>query len=132
MKIVCRAAKVYARSLTVCLALLCASAVSLSAQGTASAAPAAGQASTPLDTRIHGTMVLDAAWRFQVGDDPRWADPTFDDSAWPMVTLSQALSEQGFDAYSGYGWYRLRLQPQQLSSFNIPGAASRRCSRKAR
>ena len=66
-------------------------------------------------------MILDALWRFQVGDDPRWADPAFDDSAWPTVTLSQALSEQGFDAYSGYGWYRLRVQPQQLSQFNVPG-----------
>ncbi len=66
-------------------------------------------------------MVLDAPWRFQVGDDPRWADPALDDSAWPTVTLSQALSEQGFDAYSGYGWYRLKLQPQQFSQFDLSG-----------
>jgi hypothetical protein len=121
MKIVRSAAKVYSRLMTVCLALLYASAVTLSAQSSASVAPAAGPGNNPPATRIHGTMVLDAPWRFQVGDDPRWADPAFDDSSWPTVTLSQALSEQGFDAYSGYGWYRLRLQPQQLSQFNIPG-----------
>jgi hypothetical protein len=66
-------------------------------------------------------MEIDGPWRFQVGDDPRWADPSFDDSAWPTVFLSKALSEQGFDAYTGYGWYRTRLQPQQLSQFNLPG-----------
>ena len=49
-----------------------------------------------------------------MGDDPHWADPAVDDSAWPTVMLSQQLIEQGVDEYSGYGWYRLRLQTQQL------------------
>jgi hypothetical protein len=110
---------------TLCwLALFCVSNLLIYAQSSAGSAPAANAASNTSAARIHGTMILDASWRFQVGDDPRWADPAFDDSAWPTVTLSQALSEQGFDAYSGYGWYRLRLQPQQLSQFSIPGNPS--------
>ena len=32
-------------------------------------------------------MSLDGPWRFQIGDDPRWADPKFDDSAWQTVKL---------------------------------------------
>jgi phosphoserine phosphatase RsbU/P len=103
------------------LVLLCVYPIFASAQASAGVTPPASSAPNSWATRIHGTMVLDAPWRFQVGDDPRWADPAFDDSAWPTVTLSQALSEQGFDSYSGYGWYRLRVQPQQLSQFNIPG-----------
>jgi hypothetical protein len=68
-------------------------------------------------------MELDGPWRFHVGDDPRWADPGFDDSAWTTVTLSKPLTEQGIDAYSGYGWYRLRLQPEQLAKLNsTPGS----------
>ncbi len=63
-------------------------------------------------------MDLDDGWRFQLGDDARWADPGFDDSAWAAVTLSKPLTEQGIDAYSGYGWYRLRLQAQQLAQLN--------------
>lgn len=59
-------------------------------------------------------MNLDGPWRFQEGDDLRWADPAFDDSSWTAVNLSQPLSDQGVDPYSGYGWYRLRLEPQQL------------------
>jgi hypothetical protein len=66
-------------------------------------------------------MSLDGPWRFQIGDDPRWADPKFDDSAWQTVKLGQSLVEQGIDAYAGYAWYRLRLQPQQLAQFNSPG-----------
>jgi hypothetical protein len=67
-------------------------------------------------------MILDGPWRFQVGDDLRWADPAFDDSSWFAVLLSKPLAEQGFEPYSGYGWYRLRLQPQQLAQFsNLPG-----------
>jgi hypothetical protein len=66
---------------------------------------------------IRGITVLDGQWRFQAGDDLRWADPAFDDSSWPMVSLSSTLSEQGIDTYSGYGWYRLKLQPGQLVQF---------------
>ena len=66
-------------------------------------------------------MSLDGPWRFQIGDDPRWADPKFDDSAWQTVKLGQSLVEQGIDAYAGYAWYRLRVQPQQLAQFNSPG-----------
>ncbi|MGD0734326.1 MAG: PP2C family protein-serine/threonine phosphatase [Terracidiphilus sp.] len=70
--------------------------------------------------RVHSTVDLDGPWRFQIGDDPRWADPNFDDSAWPAVKLDQPLSEQGIEPYTGYAWYRLRLQPQQLSRFSNP------------
>jgi hypothetical protein len=67
-------------------------------------------------------MELDGPWRFQAGDDPRWADPSFDDSAWPTLVLSRPITEQGFDPYTGWGWYRLRLQPQQFAPLqNLPG-----------
>ena len=28
---------------------------------------------------------LSGMWKHHTGDDPRWADPAFDDSAWPSV-----------------------------------------------
>ena len=67
---------------------------------------------------IRGITILDGQWRFQAGDDLRWADPAFDDSSWPTVSLSSALVEQGIDTYNGYAWYRLKLQPQQVSQFS--------------
>ena len=126
MKIVAATSKHHARLILCWLALLCVQAMSLEAQAPASPAaqPATATAPTPAPERIHGVMILDGPWRFQVGDDPRWADPAYDDSAWSNIALSKSLTEQGFESYSGYGWYRLRLQPQQLAQFNnLPGDA---------
>ncbi len=72
---------------------------------------------------MHGVVQLDGPWRFQMGDDPRWADPKFDDSAWPTLSLGKSLIDQGFEPYAGYAWYRLRLNPQQLQ-FGSQGANS--------
>ena len=115
-----RAAKSTALQMLGGLALALAATLALAAQSPAIVAPAPGtSASAPA---ISGTMILDGPWRFQVGDDPRWADAGYDDSTWSTVTLSTAITEQGFDPYTGYGWYRLRLSPQQLAQFkNLPG-----------
>jgi hypothetical protein len=59
----------------------------------------------------HGAVTLEDGWRFQTGDDPRWADPAFDDSSWRAIKPGTKLSEQGIDSYTGYAWYRLRLSP---------------------
>jgi phosphoserine phosphatase RsbU/P len=122
MNIVERAVKLNARLILCRFALFCVLPIQLAAQAPQAAAPAAGSANNAVPGRIHATFNLDGPWRFQVGDDPDgrlgWADPGFDDSAWTTVTLSRPLTEQGFDSYTGYGWYRLRLQPQQLSQFN--------------
>ena len=67
---------------------------------------------------MHGVVQLDGPWRFQMGDDPRWAEPALDDSNWLTVTLDKSLSDQGFESYAGYAWYRLRIQPQQLTLGN--------------
>ncbi len=67
---------------------------------------------------IHGVINVTGPWRFQIGDDPRWADPNFDDSSWPIVALDEPLTAQGVEPYSGYGWYRIRFEPQQLAAFD--------------
>ena len=77
---------------------------------------------SPAPAPIQGILNLDGPWRFQKGDDPQWAAPGFNDSDWPAVTLGQPLSAQGIDPYSGYAWYRLRLNPRQLSAFGDPAA----------
>lgn len=75
-----------------------------------------------LPAGVSGVVTLDGAWRFHTGDDPRYADPAFDDSSWQTVTLGQPLTDQGFDTYSGYAWYRIRLQPDLVSQFGgLPG-----------
>ncbi len=83
----------------------------------ASSAQVSAQALAPDLSSIHAALQLDGPWRFSVGDDPRWADPAFDDSSWLPVSASQSLVEQGIGGYSGYAWYRLHLPPQQLADF---------------
>jgi hypothetical protein len=79
-------------------------------------------------------VALDGPWRFHVGDDPRWAEADFDDSAWEIVDLTPnpgahdadvglsgyvpGWSARGHSGYSGYAWYRMRLSldaPQDFS-----------------
>ena len=68
---------------------------------------------------------LTGHWRFQVGDNPRWAGPGFDDSGWELVDLAAPASAtdgdvglpnyapgwsaKGHRGYFGYAWYRIRV-----------------------
>ena len=65
-----------------------------------------------------GSIKLDGPWKFETGDDPKWADPAFDDSNWTTVAINQPLVSQGIEGYAGYAWYRLRLDPKELKQFS--------------
>ena len=68
---------------------------------------------------------LNGPWRFHTGDDPRWADPAFDDTAWESVDLTPrpgahdgdvglsgyvpGWNARGHRGYAGYAWYRLHV-----------------------
>jgi hypothetical protein len=63
--------------------------------------------------------------KFHIGDNPRWADPGFDDSGWETVDLTPPANAhdadvgltgyvpgweaKGHPGYWGYAWYRIRL-----------------------
>jgi serine phosphatase RsbU (regulator of sigma subunit) len=49
-------------------------------------------------------------WRYRAGDNPRWADPAFDDGDWDLV--APLLSPDGRPAggWRGSGWFRRHLQ----------------------
>jgi sigma-B regulation protein RsbU (phosphoserine phosphatase) len=53
---------------------------------------------------------LDGLWRFHAGDNPAWASPGFDDSAWPLIRSDQSWTAQGYPDVSGYAWYRFKIQ----------------------
>lgn len=107
------------------LAAVCACALVVCAAGAqqASQSPPATPAN-PAPAAMHGVVQLDGPWRFQMGDDPRWAEPGLDDANWLTVTLDKSLSDQGFETYAGYAWYRLRIQPQQLTLGDAAGKAA--------
>jgi Stage II sporulation protein E (SpoIIE) len=52
---------------------------------------------------------LRGLWRFQTGDDMRWADPGFDDSSWKQLRSDTDWSQQGYADYGGFAWYRFKV-----------------------
>ncbi|MGA1981861.1 MAG: SpoIIE family protein phosphatase [Acidobacteriaceae bacterium] len=65
---------------------------------------------------------LNGPWKFHTGDDLAWAQPDFDDSGWgamdltvPPGTEGAGWAERGYPGYSGYAWYRLRVDVQGAS-----------------
>jgi len=74
------------------------------------------------------TVELNGPWKFHKGDNPAWAQPGFNDAGWSAMDLTPPsgssdpfLGTTGFmpgwtvlgDAgYSGYAWYRLKVNVQ--------------------
>jgi hypothetical protein len=52
----------------------------------------------------NGSVDLNNGWHAQSGDNLAWAQPNFDDSAWPAVALTPANDD------AGWRWYRLHTE----------------------
>jgi hypothetical protein len=95
--------------------------VSLIALAGVIAVLAVGGRPDPPALRAVGPL-LDGAWRFHIGDDPRWAHADADDSGWETLDLTAPASSNdgdvglpnyasgwmahGHSGYQGYAWYR--------------------------
>jgi hypothetical protein len=53
---------------------------------------------------------LQLGWRFEIGDNPDYAQPDWDDSDWEKIHVPGAWENQGFPGYDGFAWYRIRLK----------------------
>ncbi|HTB97027.1 MAG TPA: SpoIIE family protein phosphatase [Terracidiphilus sp.] len=63
---------------------------------------------------------LNGLWRFHPGDDPRWADPKFDDSKWALLRSNEDWGVQGFPKLSGLAWYRFEVRvPPDLRQVSV-------------
>lgn len=92
---------------------------------TAQSAPAPTMPATQVKLG-ESVVALTGPWKFQVGDNPKWADPDFDDSAWETVDLgakaesidpemgtggfSPGWTAKGHPGYAGFAWYRMRIR----------------------
>jgi serine phosphatase RsbU (regulator of sigma subunit) len=56
-----------------------------------------------------GTIALEGPWQFQLGDNPGWAAPEFNDASWEQLTADKPWGSQGHPAVTGYGWYRYHI-----------------------
>lgn len=87
--------------------LLILAAVFLAAWGAQGAPTPAENSLAPLG---HGAIALTGPWKFQRGDNPAWALPSYDDSQWAVISPASSWGQQGNSGYTGFAWYRLRLE----------------------
>jgi phosphoserine phosphatase RsbU/P len=55
------------------------------------------------------TISLNGSWRFHPGDNPSFAEPSYDDSSWPLLRSTTPWSQQGYESLTGFAWYRFRI-----------------------
>lgn len=67
------------------------------------ATPPAVAADTPPPATV--SIDLEGTWKFVKGDNPAYAAPSFDDSAWSDIQVPGDGTP--FASYDGFGWYRL-------------------------
>jgi len=83
----------------------------------AALAPLAVPAQEPAPARIRGAALgggqsieLVFAWRFQPGDDPRWAEPGHDDAGWKTTEPARADGVLPAGAEPRVAWFRRHLE----------------------
>mgnify|MGYP006295997321 CR=1 FL=1 len=63
---------------------------------------------------------LRGRWKFEIGDNMKWAEPDFDDSDWKSVYVPDNWEDNGYPGYDGYAWYRKSIQfPTRLKNDNL-------------
>jgi hypothetical protein len=65
------------------------------------------------------TAPLDGTWQFHIGDDPAWASPTLDDSAWEGIQADKSWGAQQHFNYTGYAWYRRHITIDPATDPNL-------------
>lgn len=63
-----------------------------------------------------GSISLDKDWRLHLGDDQQWADPELDDASWEPIRVDQTWGQQSHPSYTGFAWYRLRIDTEDANS----------------
>jgi hypothetical protein len=88
--------------------------------------PISANAEDSVLTFGEAALALNGPWRFQVGDNPQWADPNFNDASWETVDLTpkpgahdgdggltnytSGWSARGHSGYVGFAWYRMSVR----------------------
>jgi sigma-B regulation protein RsbU (phosphoserine phosphatase) len=93
------------------VALLIGLAVSTGTSAFSQGAPSSHGAAFSFVTDREPVISLDGLWRFHPGDDPGWASPDLDDSAWPLLHSNKPWAEQGYPSLDGFAWYRFTVEP---------------------
>ena len=61
------------------------------------------------ETNIHILNWISSGWKYQLGDDPSWREPAYDDTGWDsLATRDDPWTIPDID-WAGLGWFRLNL-----------------------
>lgn len=53
---------------------------------------------------------LRGTWKFNLGDNPKFANPQYNDTDWEDIYVPAPWQEEGFRRYNGYAWYRVAFE----------------------
>ena len=81
--------------------------------------PVTGIRVLTLDDIDQGGALL-RTWKYHPGDDPEWANPTFDDTGWESTNTLMFRPELPESGWEGIGWFRLRLSVPDERLWNMP------------
>lgn len=66
---------------------------------------------------------LKGRWKFSIGDNKKWAAPTYIDKDWESIEVPANWEDEGFYGYNGPAWYRTTFNGADLQnktwSFNL-------------
>ncbi len=60
--------------------------------------------------RLEEYTNLSGRWKFSVGDNRAWAEPSYNDSHWETIDVPGQWESKGFNGYDGYAWYRTSVK----------------------
>jgi hypothetical protein len=69
---------------------------------------------------IDWRLVINLAgnWKFSIGDNLKWASPTYDDQDWETMRVPARWEQEGFNGYNGFAWYRTSFNGAELKNKN--------------
>jgi hypothetical protein len=66
---------------------------------------------------------LEGRWKFSIGDNKKWAAPSYIDKDWESIEVPANWEDEGFYGYNGHAWYRTTFNGADLQdktwSFNL-------------
>lgn len=63
-----------------------------------------------LDIARNNGILLEEGWKYQEGDNPKWANPDFDDSKWQSIDPTQDIRDIPQIKPNMTGWLRIRFR----------------------
>ncbi len=58
---------------------------------------------------------LKGYWKFSIGDNPRWANPAYNDISWEKIYVPSEWENEGFSGFDGYAWYRITVDLKNIT-----------------